>query len=155
MSSSPALRRLALALTTAVLVVAPALALEPLNKTLFGGLAVDGYDPVAYFTDGRPVEGNKEITYEWHGATWRFASAEHRELFVAAPEKYAPQYGGYCAWAVAHEYTADADPLAWKVVDGRLYLNYDVKIQEKWLADYRNYIVAGDGNWPKLLSGIK
>ena len=155
MLSSFVCRRLAPGVTMVLLVVAPALALEPINKTFFGGLAVDGYDPVAYFTDGRPVEGRKEIAYDWHGATWRFASAEHRELFVAAPEKYAPQYGGYCAWAVAHDYTADADPLAWKIVDGRLYLNYDVKIQEKWLVDYRNFIVAGDGNWPKLLADAK
>jgi YHS domain-containing protein len=152
MFSASVFRRLAPGVSMVLLAVAPALALEPINRTFFGGLAVDGYDPVAYFTDGRPVEGRKEITYDWHGATWRFANAEHRELFVAAPEKYAPQYGGYCALAVAHAYTADADPLAWKIVDGRLFLNYDAKIQEKWLADYRNYIVAGDGNWPKLLT---
>ena len=75
-------------------------ALSPVNKTLLGGVAIDGYDPVAYFTDGRPVEGSKEFDDDWNGATWRFASAAHRDLFAAAPEKYAPQYGGYCAWAV-------------------------------------------------------
>lgn len=133
--------------------VAPLLAISPVNRTLFGGLAIDGYDPVAYFVDGKPVEGRKEFSWSWNGATWRFASAEHRDLFVAAPEKYAPQYGGYCAWAVSQGYTAGIDPDAWTVRDGKLYLNYDLDVQKKWLADPDGLIAKGDANWPKLLAG--
>lgn len=127
--------------------------IDPINSTTFGDLAVDGYDPVAYFTDGKPVEGNKEFSFEWSGATWRFASAAHRDLFAADPEKYAPQYGGYCAWAVSQGYTADADPEAWKIVGGKLYLNYDKKVQAKWEQDTAGLIQKADVNWPKLRAG--
>lgn len=130
---------------------APLLAVEPVNQSFFGGVAIEGYDPVAYFTDGRPVEGKKGFETEWNGATWRFASAEHRDLFAADPGKYAPQYGGYCAWAVSQGSTAGIDPEAWKIHDGKLYLNYDRSVQEKWLADMENLIAKGDANWPKLL----
>ena len=133
--------------------VVPALAISPVNRTLFGGVAIDGYDPVAYFLDGRPVEGKKEFSTSWQGATWRFASAEHRDLFTAAPEKYAPQYGGYCAWAVSQGYTAGIDPDAWTIRNGKLYLNYDLEVQKKWLADPDGLIGKGDANWPKLLAG--
>jgi len=129
----------------------PLLAVSPVNKTFFGGVAIDGYDPVAYFTDGRPMEGKEQFEQEWNGATWRFASKEHRDLFAADPEKYAPQYGGYCAWAVSQGSTADIDPDAWKIHDGKLYLNYDAKVQAKWLADMENLIDKADQNWPKLL----
>jgi YHS domain-containing protein len=132
-------------------VAAPALALSPVNKSLFGGVAIDGYDPVAYFTDGKPVEGRADFSYDWQGATWRFASAEHRDLFAAAPEKYAPQYGGYCAYAVAQGKTADIDPEAWTVVGDKLYLNYDQDIQKKWLADRDAYIRSADVAWPRML----
>jgi len=131
-------------------VVAPLAAISPVNKSFFGGVAIEGYDPVAYFTDGKPVEGRKENSYDWMGATWQFASVEHRDLFAKDPEKYAPQYGGYCAWAVAHGYTAEIDPEAWTIDDGRLFLNYNKKIQAQWLADMKKYIVDGDKNWPEL-----
>lgn len=134
------------------LLASPAAALEPVNKTLLGDLAVDGYDVVAYFTDGKPVEGSAEHKLEWNGAVWRFASAEHRAMFEREPAKYAPAYGGYCAWAVAHGYTADTDPEAWAIVDGRLYLNYSQKVQEKWRQDIPGHIAKGDANWPGLLA---
>ena len=150
------MRRATLASTLVLglgLIAAGAQAISPVNKTLLGGLALDGYDPVAYFTDGKPVEGSKEHSLEWNGATWRFTSAAHLEEFEKSPEKYAPQYGGYCAWAVSHGYTADVDPDAWTIVDGKLYLNYDLKVMEKWKQDIPGHIAKGDGNWPKLLSG--
>ena len=131
---------------------APALAVSPVNKSLLGGVAIEGYDPVAYFTEGRPVEGSRAHNFEWRGATWRFASAENRARFVAEPERYAPQYGGYCAWAVAHGYTAGIDPEAWTIHDGRLFLNYDKAIEAKWRADMAAQIVAADAAWPKLLA---
>lgn len=133
-------------------IAAPALAVSPVNKTFVGGLAIDGFDPVAYFTEAKPVEGKKGFTFEWRGAVWRFASAAHRDLFAQEPEKYAPQYGGYCAYAVAKGTTADIDPAAWTIRDGKLYLNYDKATQEKWLMDPAGYISRADANWPKLLA---
>ena len=144
-------RKLAPAVLAVLLVALPAFALSPVNKSLFGGVAIEGYDPVAYFTDGKPVEGKKEFQTTWNGATWRFASAEHRDLFAKDPAHYAPQYGGYCAWAVAQNDTAGIDPKAWTIVDGRLYLNYSLDIQKKWAADTAGNIKKGDANWPHLL----
>ncbi|MEL7173254.1 MAG: YHS domain-containing (seleno)protein, partial [Pseudomonadota bacterium] len=85
------------------------------------------------------------------GATWRFSSAENRDLFVENPEKYAPQYGGYCAWAVAQGYTAATDPEAWAIVDDKLYLNYNKSVQAKWEKDVPGHIASADGNWPTVL----
>ncbi len=146
-------RRSAVCLLLLLALAAPAVALSPVNRTTFGGVAIDGWDPVAYFTDGKPVEGSKEFVHEWNGATWRFASAAHRDLFAQAPEKYAPQYGGYCAWAVSQGYTADIDPQAWKIEDGRLFLNYSLDVQKKWATDIPGNIAKADANWPKLLAG--
>ena len=146
-------RRSAVCLLLLLALAAPAVALSPVNRTTFGGVAIDGWDPVAYFTDGKPVEGSREFVHEWNGATWRFASAAHRDLFAQAPEKYAPQYGGYCAWAVSQGYTADIDPQAWKIEDGRLFLNYSLDVQKKWATDIPGNIAKADANWPKLLAG--
>lgn len=126
-------------------------AVDPVNTTFFGDKAIDGYDPVAYFTDGQPVKGSKEFTYEWRTANWYFASAAHRDLFQKNPEKYAPAYGGYCAWAISQGYTADIDPEAWKIVDEVLYLNYNKDVRAKWEKDIPGNIKAANENWPKLL----
>jgi YHS domain-containing protein len=115
------------------------------------GAAIAGYDAVAYFTDGAAVKGSEEHTFEWNGATWRFASAQNRDLFAADPEHYAPQYGGYCAWAVSQGKTAPIDPESFDVVDGKLYLNYSKKIQKRWRADRDALITAADENWPGLI----
>lgn len=123
---------------------------KPVNTT-WRGVALDGYDAVAYFTEGKPVKGDERFTYEWNGAKWRFASAGHLELFRKDPVKYAPQFGGYCAWAVSEGYTADADPTAWKVVEGKLYLNYDTKVQKQWEEDVPGRIAMGNANWPHVL----
>jgi YHS domain-containing protein len=124
---------------------------KPVNATLFG-VAIKGYDPVAYFTDGKPAKGDSKFSHEWNGAKWQFASAEHRDLFKATPEKYAPQFGGYCAWAVSQNYTANVDPEnAWRIVNDRLYLNYSRDVQKKWEADVPGNIAKGDVNWPKIL----
>jgi hypothetical protein len=114
------------------------------------GVAIRGVDPVGYFTDGRVVQGDPAIATDWMGARWLFASEEHRAMFVANPAALAPQYGGYCAWAVAEGYTAPVDPEAWKIVDGKLYLNYSAKIQRKWQRDVPGNISRADVNWPKL-----
>jgi YHS domain-containing protein len=131
--------------------ISPALADDPVYTGTFSSLAVSGYDPVAYFTDGKPIEGSSAFEYEWKGAAWRFASAENLAAFEADPEKYAPQYGGYCAWAVSQGYTASADPDVWRIVDGKLYLNYSRAVQQKWERDIPGNISKADANWPKVL----
>jgi YHS domain-containing protein len=118
---------------------------------LFSNTALDGYDPVAYFTLGRPMKGKKRFQLEHQGANWYFSSEEHRRLFQADPEKYAPRYGGYCAWAVAHGTTARGDPHQWTIRQGRLYLNYNADIQKDWLADPQRWIREADNNWPAVL----
>ncbi len=115
------------------------------------GLAIRGTDPVAYFTEGTAVAGSEAFTYIWGNATWRFASAENRNLFVENPDQYAPQYGGFCAWAVSQGYTASIDPNAWRIVDGRLYLNYSRGVQRQWEQDITGNIRQGDANWPGVL----
>jgi YHS domain-containing protein len=114
------------------------------------GIAVRGTDVVAYFTLGQPVAGQAAFTHAWRGATWRFASAANRDLFAAAPERYAPAYGGHCAWAVAQGYTAPIDPRAWRIVDGRLFLNYSASVQRTWERDIPGNITKADVNWPRL-----
>ena len=123
---------------------------EPVNKSS-EGLALRGYDAVAYFREGAAVEGRAEFEHEWNGARWRFKSAENRDEFARAPEAYAPQNGGYCSYAVAHGYTADADPLAWKVVGGKLYLNYNLEVRGLWEQDIPGFIRKGEQNWPQFL----
>lgn len=122
---------------------------DPINKNLFG-TALKGYDAVAYFTEGKPVKGKDEFRHDWMGAKWYFASAANRDAFAQSPEKYAPQFGGYCAWAVSQSYTAPIDPTAWKIVEGKLYLNYNKEVQQKWEADQANLIKKGQENWPRL-----
>ena len=114
--------------------------------------AIRGYDPVAYFTEGRPVKGSKQFTHRWNGAEWRFASELNRERFAAAPEKYAPQYGGYCAYGVASGYAVKIEPDAWSVVDGKLYLNYDRSVQASWQKDVPGFVRKADANWPRVLA---
>ncbi|ASC69795.1 hypothetical protein XM38_007240 [Halomicronema hongdechloris C2206] len=116
------------------------------------GIAIAGADPVAYFTQGRYVPGQAAFSYDWGGATWQFSTAEHRDLFIANPAQYAPQYGGFCAWALSQGYTAGIDPNAWKIVDGKLYLNYDQRIQRRWSQDVPGNIAKADQNWPGVLA---
>lgn len=113
--------------------------------------AIRGYDPVAYF-DGAPSAGSDDITTEWNGVEWSFATTTNRDKFLASPDAYAPQYGGYCAWAVAQGYTAPIDPEAWAVVDNRLYLNANRDVQRRWQADIPGFIAKADQNWPGVLN---
>ena len=124
-------------------------ATEPVYQTRAG--ALDGHDPVAYFTEGAPREGSAEFVHEWQGAQWRFASAENLARFRAQPERYAPQFGGYCAWAVAHAYTAKVDPAAWHIEDGKLYLNFNAETREAWLANKAAFIRDAAANWPAVI----
>lgn len=131
------------------LTAAQCLAVDAVNKKK--GVAIHGYDPVAFFTEGRAVEGDKRITHRWMDAEWRFSSPENRDLFAADPEKYAPQYGGYCAYAASQNRIYDANPKYWRIVDGKLYLNYNSTAQNRWEEDLPSNIAAGDRHWPGLI----
>ncbi len=116
--------------------------------------AIRGVDPVAYFSlkpGDKPVKGSDEFTHKWKGATWKFSSAENRDKFSANPEKYSPQYGGYCAFAVSHNFTKPVNPKYWKIVDGKLYLNVNGVAYKKWVKDEAAAIKRGDNNWPTVL----
>ncbi|MCR9135796.1 MAG: hypothetical protein NXI27_07375 [Alphaproteobacteria bacterium] len=114
------------------------------------GLALRGYDPVAYFTAGAPTEGDFQITATHNGATYRFASEENKALFVANPEAYAPAYGGFCAFGTAMGFKFDGDPHLWRIVDNKLYLNLAPGIQKRWEADRANLIVSADTKWSEI-----
>lgn len=113
-------------------------------------LALHGHDPVTYFTEGAARPGLPEHEATWQGQRWRFASAQNRAAFLADPAAFAPRYGGYCAWAAARGYLAESDPNAWRIVDGRLYLNANARIQRRWERDIPGFIRAADANWPAL-----
>jgi len=121
-----------------------------INTGYFGGIAIMGYDPVAYFTKGRAMKGSEKFVHTWLGAPWHFANAEHRDLFAADPVKYAPQFGGYCADGTAYDQnTANVDPEAWRIIDGKLYLNYD-KGSAAELEEIPGQIKKAEANWLKI-----
>lgn len=118
-----------------------------------GGFAADGADVVSYFSldsDARGVPGKDQFSTEWKGAKWRFSSEENLAAFEADPTRYAPQYGGFCAWAVAQGYTAHGDIDAWHVENGKLYLNYNNRIRTRWRKDIPGFIAQANVNWPGL-----
>lgn len=143
---------LALAAFTPALVSTPAFAAKDQVFTgLVSGVGAGGYDVVAYFTDGRALRGSADHAASYNGATWHFANADNKAAFEANPAKYAPQFGGYCAWAVSQGYTAKGDPNHWSVVDGKLYLNYNGSVKSRWEADIPGHIASGRANWPGVL----
>lgn len=129
------------------------LSAKPLvNTSFWGDLALDGYDPVACFTESAAVEGKKSITAQHEGATYRFSTEEHRDLFLKNPEEYVPAYGGYCAWAVsAKNSLASVDIDTWQIVDGRLYLNYNAEIKKRFNEELEKHIRQANQNWPDLV----
>lgn len=112
--------------------------------------AIRGYDPVAYFTESKPVKGNSDYSYAYKDATWLFSSAANRDAFKADPTKYMPQYGGYCAYGTSQGHKAPTEPEAWTIVDGKLYLNYNPKVKTKWSENQAKNIQMADEQWPKL-----
>jgi len=114
-------------------------------------IAIKGYDTVAYFKIGKAVQGNKSFSFQWHGMTWYFLNKEHKDLFAASPEKYAPQYDGYCAWAMTEARKAKTDPEVWKIVNGKLYLNCSWEAYKKWSRDIPGNIKKADANWLKFI----
>ena len=140
----------AVPVATGLFVRTAAAATPPVYAT--GGIAINGYDPVAYFTEERPVQGSPEFTVDWDGAVLQFASAENKALYESDPVKYAPKYGGYCAYAVSRGYTATTDPVAWAVHEDRLYLNYSRSVRALWRARRSHHIKSADANWPSVLN---
>jgi len=116
------------------------------------GIAINGYDPVAYFTEKKPVEGNAAFSADHEGATFLFASEANRDAFIADTATYAPQYGGYCAYAVSRGYTATTSPNAWSVHEGKLYLNFNRAVRTLWSRDIPGNVAKGDANWPGVLA---
>lgn len=120
------------------------------------GIAIDGFDTVAYFTQDEAVEGDPSFAHEWSGATWLFANAENRDLFIADPEAYAPQFGGWCAYALSvGEYAAEVEPgTAWSIVDGKLYLNWDEQVKRQWTSGMGWRITRGGVHWQTVAGQV-
>ena len=148
----PALARFAVALTASLVLALNAFAGEYFERD---GVALRGYDAVAYFKDNKPVPGSAEHRAEYKGSTFHFASKANREAFEADPIRYAPQYGGFCAFGASGGYKAAIDPAAFSVVDGKLYLNYNRAVQKQWSGDVPGFIVKADKNWPAVSGQTK
>lgn len=119
------------------------------------GVAVQGYDVVAYFTDNKAVPGLAQFSHTWNGVRWQFATAAHRDAFAGEPGRYAPAFGGYCAYGVSRGYAVDIDPEAFAVVDGTLYLNYSKSVQRTWNEDRPGYIQKARQQWPRVLAELR
>lgn len=136
---------LALALFTTL---ASAKVLQNLDRS---GVAIQGYDPVAFFTDNKPVKGNSQFVSEYNGARYYFASAEHKTAFDKEPAKYEPQFGGYCAYGVSHNNRVPVEIDAYQIVNGRLLMQYDKDVRDKFNKDTQGTLKKADGNWPGLV----
>lgn len=137
---------------TGALPTAALAAKAPVYTGILNNVALSGYDAVAYFTQGKAIKGDQKYAVSYNGADFHFANAKDAAVFKAAPAKYAPQFGGYCAWAVSQGYTAPGDPQVWKVVDGKLYVNFNKEVGERWSKDIPGYIAAANKNWPTVLT---
>lgn len=114
------------------------------------GVALDGYDPAAYFLSGKAVPGDRGISAEYHGSLFYFSSIENRDKFMTAPENFVPQFGGFCAYGASRGYKAKIDPTAFSVVNGKLYLNYDAKVQSIWSKDVAGFVMQAESKWPEV-----
>jgi YHS domain-containing protein len=139
---------------TLLLASAVAIAEEPTTRRYINvdrhGLALQGYDPVAYFTDHKPVEGDAHIKSTYQGATYQFATGQHKQMFDADPAKYEPQFGGFCAYAVSQNHTASIGPEFWSIIDGRLFLQHNDKAVSLWNQDVPGHVKDADKNWPGI-----
>ena len=145
---------LALALSATGLAMGSAALAGPVYTGLQGDVAVGGYDAVSYFTgDGTPAKGSSEFAVRHGNAVYHFANAENAAKFQADPAHYAPQYGGHCAWAMARGYLAPGDPLLYKIVNGKLYLNFNQQVQQTWLGDIPGFIAKADPAWRLIPDG--
>lgn len=132
-----------------LLMVSAVLAQKP-EIFIKDGFAIRGYDAVAYFNSAKPVKGNEQFSLKWRDATWLFSDASNRDAFKADPEKYAPQYGGYCAYGMSRGYKANTEPDAFSIVNGKLYLNYNLDVRSEWNKDQKVYIEKADRNWGEV-----
>lgn len=137
-------------LTSFAIFITAFLFAQPTKFTGKNGIAIKGFDPVAYFTQQAAVEGNDQYTTDWSGIKWKFSSQSNLDSFKVAPEKYAPQYGGFCAYGTSENHLSPTDPNAWTIVDGKLYLNYNLNVKQLWIKDTSSRIMAADGYWPAL-----
>lgn len=142
----------AVLLTNILMLPNSAFAAAPVYTSYFSDVAASGYDVVSYFTKQQPIKGHSKFSTDYNGAEWHFSSQENLNLFKSDPKKYAPQYGGYCAWAAAYNKTAKGDPLQWAIHNGKLYLNYNADIKAKWIADKDSLIKKADVYWPSLIN---
>ena len=151
----PVIRSKMLTNTTAIflyLISASCFAVDEINTGFFSSTAIKGYDMFAYFTQDKAVKGNKKYQFEWKGAKWHFNSQKNLELFISSPGKYAPQYGGWCAYAVSQNTTANIQPDLFTVVNHKLYLNYNRQVNKKWLDNQAQYIKDADQYWPDVFT---
>lgn len=139
------------ALALICLAALPALAMEPVNKTPQSGIAIRGYDTVAYFTQGEAVKGKRRYSHEWQGARWLFSNAENRDAFAAEPARFAPQFGGHCAWWMTQGKANRIDPEAFTLHEGRLYLFYSKAYKEIYDGDLPGHIARAEQNWPHVV----
>ncbi|HOZ69201.1 MAG TPA: YHS domain-containing (seleno)protein [Chitinophagaceae bacterium] len=123
---------------------------QPVKYNSKNGIAIKGFDPVAYFTLGKAVKGLPEISFNWSGSTWLFSTKAHLDSFSKHPEKYAPQYGGYCAYGCSENHLSPTDPEAWTIINNKLYLNYNLRTRVVWLQDTVARIKNADIHWPVL-----
>lgn len=147
-----------LAVLTVVLGIAGAMTLRgqtPGSINAANGVAIQGYDAVAYHTRQEAVKGERSFRHVWRGVTWLFASSENRDAFAASPEKFMPEFGGFCAYGVSRGYAVDIDPQAFSIVDGRLYLNYSKGVQRTWNQDRAGHIDKARRNWPKVSADLE
>jgi YHS domain-containing protein len=140
--------------TTFVLSVATAFT-QTTNYFSKDGIAINGYDPVAYFSDNAAVDGNKQFAYDWMGTRWLFKNQTNLDNFKSSPEKYAPQFGGYCAYGVSENHLAPTEPAAFTIVDNKLYLNYNMKVRDTWRKETKARIENGNTNWNTLKESKK
>lgn len=114
------------------------------------GVAIKGYDPVAYFTSGKAMQGKDQFSYEWSGTKWKFDSQANLDMFKADPKRYAPQFGGFCAYGCSENHKSPTDPNAFTIVNNKLYLNYNLKVKEMWIKDTTTRIVSANTYWNSL-----
>ena len=146
--------RAALTLIAALMLAAPAAVAEVKDPEIFTdmhGRALKGYDAVAYHLERKPVKGSEDFAYEWKDAVWLFSSAENRDRFIADPDRWAPQYGGYCAWGIAKDRVVGINPTIFRIFDDKLYLNLNMKVHKEWLGSHHGFIANADEKWPEIL----
>lgn len=132
------------------LLIAFTLRAQDVDIFTIDGLAIRGYDPVAYFTENKPVKGSDKFVFTWQGVEWRFKDEKNMLVFKANPEQFAPQYGGYCAYGLSEDHKSPTEPDAFTIVDNRLYLNYNLKVKELWSKDIPGRLVKADKHWTRL-----